>query len=194
MNEDYLWDKSGEAEPEIERLERTLGSLRFRPEAHPLQLPATTRPWFRLNFSPALAAAAALVIMLSAGALWLGLQRTGLQTVSGPGKPPGPIEITSKRLTPAPQDAPAVDPARPGESSPGTSAKRRQELTMRQGAGSTAREQIARRERQAMREREAARRGEIAKEQLIRALHIASDKLNTVQRKIQDGLEQGPAS
>jgi hypothetical protein len=31
MNEEYLWDKSGEPDPEIQELEETLGSLRYQP-------------------------------------------------------------------------------------------------------------------------------------------------------------------
>ena len=31
MNEDYLWDKSGEPDPQIQELEEILGTLRFQP-------------------------------------------------------------------------------------------------------------------------------------------------------------------
>ena len=30
MNEDYLWDKSGEPDPQIQQLEEILGTLRYR--------------------------------------------------------------------------------------------------------------------------------------------------------------------
>ena len=33
MNDDYLWDRSGAPDPEIERLERALAPLRFRERA-----------------------------------------------------------------------------------------------------------------------------------------------------------------
>ena len=39
---DYLWDKSGEADAEVERLELLLGSLRHQPR--PLELPAEAAP------------------------------------------------------------------------------------------------------------------------------------------------------
>jgi hypothetical protein len=48
--------------------------------------------------------------------------------------------------------------------------------------------------RSSPRNEELARRGEEAKAQLIKALHIASDKLNAVQKKIQDNQEQRPIS
>lgn len=78
---DYLWDKTGEPDAEVERLERALGALRHRPR--PLELPAdavpeTRRPWhfddvqrFRSSrlFAPAgLAAAAALLLAFLLGA------------------------------------------------------------------------------------------------------------------------------
>ena len=37
MNEEYLWDKSGEPDSEIQELEETLGSLRYQPKG--LDLP-----------------------------------------------------------------------------------------------------------------------------------------------------------
>ena len=68
---DYLWDKTGEPDAEVERLEKLLGGLGQQPRA--LELPhdarveqAPRRLWSR----PALAAAAALALMLLAGA-WL---------------------------------------------------------------------------------------------------------------------------
>ena len=37
MNDDYLWDKSGEPDPEIQELEEILAPLRYQPK--PLELP-----------------------------------------------------------------------------------------------------------------------------------------------------------
>lgn len=56
MNEDYLWDRSGPPDPEIERLERTLAPLRYR---HCADLFASQRSPARRWW--ALAAAAAVV-------------------------------------------------------------------------------------------------------------------------------------
>jgi hypothetical protein len=55
MGDDYLWDRSGEPDPEIARLERTLGRLRHAPEVVPLHRRPRAR-WL------ALAAAAALLL------------------------------------------------------------------------------------------------------------------------------------
>ncbi len=68
MKEDYLWDKTGAVDPEIERLENALAVFRYQ-ETEPTALPAniipferkTPRVFFRLAF--AFAACAAFVIV-----------------------------------------------------------------------------------------------------------------------------------
>src|SRR5262249_23471792 len=56
MNEDYLWDRSGPPDPEIERLEQTLAPLRYRHREGCGEPPKSSRwKW-------ALAAAAAIVL------------------------------------------------------------------------------------------------------------------------------------
>lgn len=60
MDDRYLWDRSGPAAPEVERLEKELG--RFRHERRPLRLPGRRRP-----SRPILAAAA--VLLAGAGIL-----------------------------------------------------------------------------------------------------------------------------
>jgi hypothetical protein len=79
---DYLWDKTGEPEEDVERLENLLGALRYQPR--PLEIPATamptptattgtrpatmrTRP-ATLFSRPRLALAASLVLTMLAGA------------------------------------------------------------------------------------------------------------------------------
>jgi hypothetical protein len=78
---DYLWDKSGERDADVERLEDLLGQLRY--EKKPLQLPpeAVLHRTARRPFWPALAAAAALAFVALAG-LWFGLLRTQNQNAN----------------------------------------------------------------------------------------------------------------
>jgi hypothetical protein len=38
MNDNYLWDRTGEPDPEIQKLEELLGELRYQPQ--PLHIPA----------------------------------------------------------------------------------------------------------------------------------------------------------
>ena len=77
MKDDYLWDRSGNPDPEIQRLESVLAPLRHRGTvpAFPVTAPAprvipiyTRWPW------QAAAIAAALIL---AGVLWVSLRRSG---------------------------------------------------------------------------------------------------------------------
>jgi hypothetical protein len=196
MNEDYLWDKTGEPDPEIEQLENTLARLRFKRPAEPLPLPATTPRWsFRLSFSPALAVAATLLILLLAGGVWLSLRRSNSsegratiangtapaeekrseQVVSGPRPPIGPENPGDPRGVIS-ENKPSV--VQPGKVVPRNNVPRRFSGTREVTAKRRDLNITPRRE-------QLAREGEQAKAQLILALHIASDKLNTVQKKIQ---------
>ena len=64
-NDDYLWDGSGPADAEVQRLERLLAPLRSDPP--PLQLPASAPRRRVPMFVPILAAAAIVVIAV---AIW----------------------------------------------------------------------------------------------------------------------------
>ena len=73
MNDDYLWDKSGEPDPEVQQLEQVLGTLRYQPR--PLQIPEELLvPRKRLHFS-VLAIAASIALMILAGGIWMKLHR-----------------------------------------------------------------------------------------------------------------------
>ena len=70
-NEDYLWDRSGDPDPDVQQLEEILGTLRYQPR--PLEIPAAPNRFSKLYRGFAIAAAIALVaIGLS---LWVGIQR-----------------------------------------------------------------------------------------------------------------------
>ena len=63
MNDDYLWDKSGQPDPQIQQLEEILGTLRYQPK--PLAIPR------RRNYWPLLAVAASVLLAIAAGSIWL---------------------------------------------------------------------------------------------------------------------------
>ena len=65
MNEDYLWDKSGEPDPQIQELEQILAPLRYQPKS--LELPVVRRR----NYLSLAAIAATLLVALLAGGLWI---------------------------------------------------------------------------------------------------------------------------
>ena len=69
MNDDYLWDKSGQPDPQIQKLEEILGTLRYEPK--PIVIPHELRAPRRRNLFPLLAIAASILFALMAGGIWL---------------------------------------------------------------------------------------------------------------------------
>jgi len=68
MNDDYLWDRSGEPDPEVERLERVLGKYRYQDK--PLSPALRSRLSERRGGWIRLAAVAAAILIALAG-LWI---------------------------------------------------------------------------------------------------------------------------
>jgi hypothetical protein len=104
MSDDYLWDGSGEPDPEIEKLERLLGKYRYQPKAVPMPV----RP--RRFFDRRLAVAAAIILMALAGLWMFGLRNNGTgqpgQEMAG-GQTDVPPEAPG--IVPAPQSTPAPE-------------------------------------------------------------------------------------
>ena len=76
MKEDYLWDKTGEPDPEIQQLEEILGTLRYQPK--PLELPQhLPTPRQRRNYLPLIAIAASVMLALLAAGVWLHVRTQG---------------------------------------------------------------------------------------------------------------------
>jgi hypothetical protein len=103
MNEDYLWEKSGAPDPEIQQLEEILGTLRYQPK--PLRLAP------RRNYLALLAIAATIAVALLAGGLWLLLpkQESSIPSVAY-ATPAAPIPIGDLPLIPTPPVVPKRHP------------------------------------------------------------------------------------
>lgn len=94
MKEDYLWDRSGAPDPEIEKLEDMLRPFRYHPQtfelrAFPMVEPQTRRRGMLVSWAtwrPAQAAAAMLLVVL-AGIWWFLRVRTAYEVVSLDGAP-----------------------------------------------------------------------------------------------------------
>lgn len=67
MNDDYLWDKTGQPDAQIQQLEEILGTLRYQPK--PLELNVAVRR--QRNYLPLLAIAASLLLAILAAGIWL---------------------------------------------------------------------------------------------------------------------------
>lgn len=190
MNDDYLWDRTGEPDPDVQELEEVLGTLRY--QVQPLELPAGMRPDRERRPLPRLAIAAAIALMILAVGLWLRVNRSHNSPpgVTAKGRSPAAGErneqaVISTSPTPSPVNQQVADypeKVTPRETpnlrhrkalSPGnTSAKnrnRRPSSVAPPGEMSNAELDEAR----------------AAKEQLMVALRLASAKLNFAQRKTQ---------
>ncbi|HEX6185707.1 MAG TPA: hypothetical protein VFZ44_17595 [Pyrinomonadaceae bacterium] len=111
---DYLWDKTGEPDAEVERLEALLGGFGHTPR--PLALPAQAEPFGRRRswlFAPAgLAAAAALLLAFLAGAAVLVRSRSSAEgksvAASGTLRPlDGALGQTARRMLEPPPPPPS---------------------------------------------------------------------------------------
>jgi len=182
MNNDYLWDRKGEPDLEIQRLEEILGALRYQPQ--PLAIPARLQTARRRMFFPALAIAAAIVMMVAAAGLWFAIrQQKTAQAIEAKTTPPGqkPNDLQTPGAIPnrSPRDqitrnpnyqTAIVTPPRHRPLRNVSAGNRRRSGVTASSLGMTAEE------------REEA---EAAKNKLMLALRVASAKLNLAQRRMQ---------
>src|SRR5690242_16227667 len=80
MHDRYLWDRSGEPDPEIARLERTLAVLRHRSVPPGVSFPPVApeaSEWPRVRWYSERMAAIAAVLILAVASLLIGLRSRG---------------------------------------------------------------------------------------------------------------------
>jgi hypothetical protein len=174
MNDNYLWDRTGEPDPEIQELEEILGTLRYQPR--PLEIPADLRIARRRNFFPVAIAAAIAFFVIGAGlwfqfsrSQWSAIQanngsRIETQTVPTPPIAP-PNQVVDSGGTPQ------MTPPRPQPKRMLIAANKHRETRVKSGAPALTPQELA------------------DKEQVLVALRLVSAKLNLAQRKVQ-GLPQ----
>jgi hypothetical protein len=191
IDNDYLWDKSGEPDPEVQQLEEILGTLRYQPR--PLSIPDGTqvsreRNFFR-DFGPRLAIAATIAMLLVGLGLWLGWQRLErrqqgqpsevVQTPKSPlNRNPSPAGVTSPNEKHGPDLAAAPEPKQKHNDGPNRDRHRLNPSTV---AKNSTRNEAVKESQVAVNERQ----GEAAKDQLMLALRLASAKLTFAQKKTQ---------
>ena len=164
MNEDYLWDKTGEPDPEIQELEEILGALRY--QAQPLEIPRDLLTPKRRNHFPILAIAATVLLALIATGIWLRVRTEREPQQHQAQVVPAPSPVEPKEAAPPPQIA--VEPQPPAgkmEERVAVNNKRRHRSPT-PSLGKQEREEAL-----------------AAKEQLMLALRLTSEKLSLVQRK-----------
>jgi len=149
MNDDYLWDKSGEPDPEIQELENILAPLRYQPT--PLEMPNESPAMRRRNYFPLLAIAATVLIGLVGAGVWL--QFRAEESI-----PP----IDAKSVLPVPSVKEEVVTNTDLPKKPKSVRRHKQVFTNYDREEALA-----------------------AKEQVMLALRLASEKLKSVQRRTQ---------
>lgn len=180
MDENYLWDRSGEPDPEVQNLEDILGTLRYQPR--PLEIPNDLRLRGFRPFFTKLAIAAAIGLIAIALGLWVNLNRP--PTVPAV-EAKHDSQIDQKRNAPQPQAAPndnAPHLAVAKNPTPTNIQKRHREpartfVAQNKDRGTT------------IRQPELTPQELAEKEQVLLALRLVSAKLNLAQRKTQ-GLPQ----
>jgi hypothetical protein len=149
MSDDYLWDKTGQPDPEIQQLEEILGTLRYQPK--PLDVPRDLVVRRRRSYIPLLAIAASLLLALLAGGIWLRARSHA--------------DIPQQALVETPKPEPTGT-----KSAPNPPVVVANNVKHRHRSASSA-----------ARESEALE----AKEQLLLALRVTTEKLSLVQKKTQ---------
>lgn len=182
MNDNYLWDRTGEPDAEVQQLEELLGPLGYQPR--PLRIPATITIRRRRMFIPLAIAAAIALLMIGAG-LWI---RFASST-------PGRIEQANRGSQPSAVPGQGL-PASP--ESVATSPESKIQTPDSPKRRSVSRGLVALKPRRAIHSpgspgqssAPALTEEELAqKEQVLIALRLVSAKLNLAQRKAQ-GLPQ----
>jgi len=170
MNDNYLWDRTGEPDPEIQKLEELLGELRYQPQ--PLQIPANITVGRKRSFFVPMTIAAAIIMVAILSALWFQFSRK-------PDAPP----LQSK------QDAPVTPTNVP---QPDSSQEQKTVTLKDEPEEQKPRRQLNRNllalNKRAVNKREVSAPRltpeELAeKEQVLVALRLVSAKLNLAQRK-----------
>jgi hypothetical protein len=183
MKDDYLWDRSGKPDPEIQQLEDILGELRYQPR--PLDIPARTQTSRSRFFFRGLAVAAAIAMIVLGLGLWLGMQRRqGVEftkTDSNPAEEENSTQaaastVDEKKLSGLVASNGAEKKrsrkrsgSRPSRSSLALNADRTRPQPA--GAGTLDPKELI--------------EAEAAKDQLMLALRLTSSKLNLAQKRIQ---------
>ncbi len=222
MSDQYLWDKSGAPDAEIEKLERLLGSLRYRlsendyappfeatrAAALPLatqhiavQAIANSRRVTRFPL-PAVAIAAMTLLAIVAGGLWIkmrapeSIKTDETQLVATTILPPdsAPKIRSNYPAVDFSANVAAAENDSPKHAQTFASSHKKQSNAVFERRSQPAPHRIANSLRSGKNNDALTVEGERAKKQLVLALYIASEKLNFAQKKIQVNKDSVPAS
>ena len=160
MNEDYLWDKSGQPDPQIQELEEILGTLRYQPK--PLVIPRDFAVSRRRSYFPLLAIAATVLLALLAGGVWVKVRTTSKSQPQRAAAVPAAVDEKGRS-----EDLATANPTP-------TAIKETPRIS-----------NVRRRRKPSVINEPEREEALAAKEQLMVALRLASEKLNLAHRKTQ---------
>lgn len=171
MEDKYLWDRSGEPDPEIQELEEILGRLRYQPR--PLEIPPNFQIHRRQSFFPAMAIAAAIGLFAIVLGLWFGFNRRQAPAVEAKHDK----QIEQRNSPPQPEVRPDNAPSQTAVvEKPQPKVVQEREAPRSLSAGNR---------RTVIRQPELTAHQLAEKEQVLVALRLVSAKLNLAQRKTQ---------
>ena len=174
MNDDYLWDKSGKPDPEVQELEEILGTLRYQPRE--LEIPPQIHVGRKSFVTRGLAIAAAIALVVLGLGVWMILQQE--KETEAPRAAAGPIDEKKRSTLQAIVQPPEIQAIEVPQRATTTSTPRRRLVL----ASNRPRRLDPRRPQLSESEVAEAR---LAKDQLMLALRLASTKLNLAQKKTQ---------
>jgi type IV secretory pathway VirB10-like protein len=194
MKDDYLWDRSGQPDPEIQHLEDILGELRHQPR--PLEIPAGLQTGGNRSFFPRYAIAAAVAMVVLSLGVWLTIQRQRPTDVTaGKSQESKPTDVKagtpqedSKTAAASPIDEKKLSTLSARNNTPTPQLTKDPQPPRVRTASSSRVRRTLRTPRMSVEELAEA---EMAKERLMLALRLASSKLNYAQKKTQGS---GPAN
>ncbi len=173
MNEDYLWDRSGEPDEDVQELEEILGTLRYQPR--PLEIPE--QPFRRSGpfLMRTLAIAAAVALLALGLGIWLAMQNQSRSEVATSAEPQSP---QSAEVRPDDTTRAAANPLDEQKvknllaaNTPRRSPAVKQRQRVRHNSFNMSAAEIA--------------KAKATKDELILALRLASSKLSFAQKKTQ---------
>lgn len=177
MNDNYLWDKSGEPDEEIQHLESLLSEFRYQPrplalpEAAPEKLPSAKPMIFSFGNLRYAALAAMALLALGAG-IWLSVRPSPESPELASATPTPTASIV---VTPIPEVTSTTEPQATSQPVAPASVRRHH----------TPKAHLAHHRPKPVNNKLLEEEGERAKEKVLYALQLTSEKLSLISRKIQ---------
>jgi hypothetical protein len=182
MNDNYLWDRSGEPDPKIQELEDILSTLRYQPQ--PLRIPQQLQIERRRSFYPAMAIAATIALAVLLLGLWLSFNRRPTPTIEA--SHPEQLKPGTTPIETAVKSGPGKEKL--AEQTPSLAPKQKPNESYRNLLARNRSRSIPK----TVREPELTPDELAQKQQVLVALRLVSVKLNVAQRRTQGVLQPNP--